>query len=174
MSFVATANSLDPIPAPLLDRCEVVEVEGLTAAERLEVAHSHLWPRLLDAYGLARQVVPLSAGALDLVVTGYAAPGEAGLRSVETRIESLLHRAIAQGAPTRRVWITPEVVEARLGKRPEGEVQRRAVGSGRHGRCRGPRAWEVCPRCRGSGRQSLGCGSIPGAGVWGAVRAGAC
>ena len=130
MSFVATANSLDPIPAPLLDRCEVVEVEGLTAAERLEVAHSHLWPRLLDAYGLARRVVPMSAEALDLVVTGYAAPGEAGLRSVETRMETLLHRAIAQGAPTRRVWITPEFVAERLGPRPEGEVQRRAVGFG--------------------------------------------
>ena len=132
MSFVATANSLDPIPAPLLDRCEVVEVEGLTAAERLEVAHSHLWPRLLDAYGLARRVVPLSAEALDLVVTGYAAPGEAGLRSVETRMETLLHRAIAQGAPTRRVWITPEFVAERLGPRPEGEVevQRRAIGFG--------------------------------------------
>ena len=112
MSFLATANSLDPIPAPLLDRCEVA---GLTVAERLEVAHSHRWPRLLDAYGLARRVVPLSAEALDLVVTGYAAPGEAGPRAVETLVESLLHRAIAQGAPARRVWITPEFVAKRLG-----------------------------------------------------------
>ena len=130
MSFVATANSLDPIPAPLLDRCEVVEVEGLTAAERLEVAQSHLWPRLLDAYGLARRAVPLSAGALDLVVTGYAVGDEAGLRAVETRMETLLHRAIAQGAPVRRVWITPEFVAERLGPLPEGEVQRRAIGFG--------------------------------------------
>ncbi len=133
MVFVATANETDSIPAPLLDRCEVVEVEGLTAAERLEVAHSHLWPRLLDAYGLTRRVVPLSAEALDLVVTGYAAPGEDGLRGVETRMEALVCRAIAQGAPVRRVWIVPEFVEARLGPLPEGEpevVQRRAIGFG--------------------------------------------
>ncbi|MDA8332009.1 MAG: AAA family ATPase [Candidatus Dormibacteraeota bacterium] len=130
MSFVATANSLDPIPDPLLDRFEVVEVASLTAAERVEVAGSHLWPRLLDAYGLARRVVPLSAGALELLVTGYAAPGEDGLRAVETRMESLLHRAIAQGAPTRRVWITPEFVAERLGPRPKGEVRRRAAGFG--------------------------------------------
>ncbi len=100
------------------------------AAERLEVAHSHLWPRPLDAYGLARRVVPLSAEALDLVVTGYATPGEDGLRGVETRMEALLCRAIAQGAPVRRVWIVPEFVAERLGPRPEGVVQRRAVGFG--------------------------------------------
>ena len=118
MLFVATANELGPIPAPLLDRCEVVEVPGLTPAERLAVARSHVWPRLLAAYGLPTQTVPLPGDTLELVVSGYAAPGEAGLRAVETRLEALLHRAIAQGAPTRRVWLTPEVVAARLGLRP--------------------------------------------------------
>ncbi len=51
-------------------------------------------------------------------MTGYAAPGEAGLRAVETRLEALLHRAIAEGAPARRVWLTPAFVAARLGPRP--------------------------------------------------------
>ncbi len=130
MSFVATANSLDQIPAPLLDRCEVVEVPGLTPAERVQVAGSHLWPRLLRAYHLPTRTVPLPADALELVVTGYAGAEEAGLRGVETRMEALLNRAIAQGAPARRVWITPEFVADRLGPRPEGEVHRRAVGFG--------------------------------------------
>ncbi|MHB1527006.1 MAG: AAA family ATPase [Candidatus Dormibacteria bacterium] len=130
MNFVATANSLDPIPAPLLDRCEVLQVPGLTPAERVEVVGSHVWPRLLKAYSLPSRTVPLPPDALELVVTGYAGTDEAGLRGVETRMEALLHRAIAQGAPTRRVWITPEFVAERLGPRPEGEVQRRAIGFG--------------------------------------------
>ena len=127
MSFVATANSSDPIPAPLLDRCEVLQVPGLTPAERVDVAGSHVWPRLLQAYNLPARTVPLPADALELVVTGYAGTDEAGLRGVETRMEVLLHRAIAQGAPTRRVWITPEFVAARLGPRSHG---RRAMGFG--------------------------------------------
>jgi len=130
MSFVATANSLDSIPAPVLDRCEVLQVPGLTPAERVEVVGSHVWPRLLKAYSLPARTVPLPPDALELVVTGYAGTDEAGLRGVETRMESLLQRAIAQGAPTRRVWITPEFVAERLGPRPEGEVQRRAIGFG--------------------------------------------
>ncbi|MHB1526719.1 MAG: AAA family ATPase [Candidatus Dormibacteria bacterium] len=127
MSFVATANSLGPIPAPLLDRCEVVEVPGLTPAERVQVAGSHLWPRLLRAYNLPTRTVPLPPDALELVVIGYAGAEEAGLRGVETRMEALLNRAIAQGAPARRVWITPEFVAKRLGARSRG---RRVVGFG--------------------------------------------
>ena len=130
MDFVATANETDPIPAPLLDRCEVLEVPGLTPAERVEVAGSHVWPRLLKAYSLPTRTVPLPPDALELLVSGYAGTGEAGLRGVETRMEALLQRAIAQGAPTRRVWITPEFVAERLGPRPQGEPQRRQVGFG--------------------------------------------
>ncbi|HUY61111.1 MAG TPA: hypothetical protein VMW49_04470 [Candidatus Dormibacteraeota bacterium] len=144
MSFVATANSLDPIPAPLLDRCEVVEVPGLTPAERVQVAGSHLWPRLLRAYNLPTRTVPLPPDALELVVIGYAAAEEAGLRGVETRMEALLSRAIAQGAPTRRVWITPEFVAERLGARSRG---RRVVGFG-------PARFAAEPEGEGAGGRS--------------------
>ena len=130
MSFVATANETGPIPAPVLDRCEVLQVPGLTPMERVEVAGSHLWPRLLRAYNLPARTVPLPPDALELVVAGYAGADEAGLRGVETRMEALLNRAIAQGAPARRVWITPEFVAERLGPRPGEEVQRRAIGFG--------------------------------------------
>lgn len=128
MSFVATANDLDPIPAPLLDRCEVVEVPGLSAAQRVEVALSHVWPRLLAAYGVAAGSVPLPPDGINALVTDYAGPDEAGLRSVETRMEAVIQRAIAQGAPRRQVWITPEFVAERLGSRPRG---RRAAGFAR-------------------------------------------
>ena len=125
MTFVATANELDPIPAPLLNRCEVVEVPGLSVADRLEVSRVHVWPRLLSAYGVPEQTVPLPADALELVVVGYAGKDEAGMRGVETRMEALLHRAIALGAPARQVWITPELAAERLGPRPGG---RRGMG----------------------------------------------
>lgn len=128
MSFVATANDLDPIPAPLLDRCEVVEVPGLSAAQRVEVAVSHVWPRLLAAYGVTAGSVPLPPDGMEVLVTDYAGPDEAGLRSVETRMEAVIQRAIAQGAPRRQVWITPEFVAERLGPRPRG---RRAAGFAR-------------------------------------------
>ncbi len=128
MSFVATANDLAPIPAPLLDRCEVVEVPGLSAEQRVEVALSHVWPRLLAAYGVAAASVPLPPDGVNALVTGYAAPEEAGLRSVETRMEAVIQRAIAQGAPRQRVWITPEFVAERLGTKPRG---RRAAGFAR-------------------------------------------
>ena len=58
--------------------------------------------------------------------SGYAGPDGAGLRAVETRLEALLQRAIAQGAPTRRVRITPEFVTERLGARSEVRVRRSA------------------------------------------------
>ena len=76
------------------------------------------WRRPPAACGLPAQRVPLPGDTLELVVRGYAVPGEAGLRAVETRREARLHRAIPQGAPTRRVWLTPEVVAARLHPRP--------------------------------------------------------
>ncbi len=99
MGFVATANSLGPIAAQLLDRCEVVEVAGLTVAERVQVADS---PVAAAAGRLRppREAEPLSPDALELVVSGLCGPrDEAGLRAVEIRLEALQHHAIARGAP---------------------------------------------------------------------------
>jgi len=57
--IVLTVNEREPIPAPLLDRCEVVTVPTLTPAERLALARAHVWPRLLAAYGLRAEAAPV-------------------------------------------------------------------------------------------------------------------
>ncbi|EQD51933.1 hypothetical protein B1A_12902, partial [mine drainage metagenome] len=107
-------------------------------AERVQVAGSHLWPRLLRAYNLPTRTVPLPPDALELVVTGYAGAEEAGLRGVETRMEALLNRAIAQGRPNPAGVDHPGV--RRGAARPEvsgaagGGVRPSAIRSGARGR----------------------------------------
>lgn len=115
--IVATANTLAEIPGPLLDRFEAVAVESLSAAERLAIARTHVWPRLVGpaGYALRPDQVVLTADALEAIVCGHGVPGEAGLRGVEARLEACLQRALSRRAPTRRVWITPKLVQERLG-----------------------------------------------------------
>ncbi|MHB8555758.1 MAG: AAA family ATPase, partial [Candidatus Dormibacteria bacterium] len=96
-AFVGTANSLETIPGPLLDRFLVLEVPGLSPAEREATARSHIWPRLMEAYGLIEELVPLDADALHSLVVDWACPGETGLRGVESRLETVLLRAIWRG-----------------------------------------------------------------------------
>ncbi len=96
-TLVATANSLESIPAPLLDRCLVLEVPGLSPADRKATARSHIWPQLLDHFGMIEQLVPLGDDALHALVVDWAGSGETGLRGVETRLETVLLRAIQHG-----------------------------------------------------------------------------
>jgi len=98
-------------------------VVSVPTAERLALARSHVWPRLLLAYGLRAEAAP--AAACELIVLGYAAADEAGLRGVETRLEAVLQRAIARGAGGRVVWLSEALVAERLGDRPRGH---RAMG----------------------------------------------
>lgn len=85
---------------------------------------------LLKAYSLPSRTVPLPPDALELVATSYAGTDEAGRGGSGDPYAALLQRAISQDAPTRRVWITPEVLAERLGPRPKSEVQQRTVGVG--------------------------------------------
>lgn len=57
--FVATANRMQPIPAPLLDRMEVIELTGYTAEEKLKIAMRHLIPRVLDQHGLSPEFLQI-------------------------------------------------------------------------------------------------------------------
>ncbi|MHB1526947.1 MAG: AAA family ATPase [Candidatus Dormibacteria bacterium] len=97
VAYVATANSLDTIPAPLLDRCLVLEVPGLSPAEREATARSHVWPQLLETYGMIEALVPLDGDALHAIVIDWAGHRETGLRGVEIRLETVLLRAIQHG-----------------------------------------------------------------------------
>ena len=102
--FVATANRTDTIPAPLLDRMELIELPGYTAREKLRIAIEFLVPRQLDEHGLDRDAVSISDEALLRIVEGYTR--EAGVRNLERNIASLVRKAalkIAEGEKQVRV-----------------------------------------------------------------------
>ncbi len=88
--FIATANSLETIPAPLLDRMEIVTLDGYTEDEKVAIARDHLLPRQLERTGLQPDEVRVSDDALHAVVDGYTR--EAGVRSLERQLGKLLRK----------------------------------------------------------------------------------
>ncbi len=99
--FIATANVLDSIPAPLRDRMEVIELSGYTEEEKLQIARRYLLPRQLKANGLAAVNVAVSDEALRRVIVEHTR--EAGVRNLERQIGALLRNAavtIASGKAT--------------------------------------------------------------------------
>jgi ATP-dependent Lon protease len=90
--FIATANLLDPIPGPLRDRMEILELPGYTFEEKVHIAINHLIPKQLKEHGLSPDAIVISEKAIIKIVTGYTR--EAGVRSLERRIADVC-RAIA-------------------------------------------------------------------------------
>ncbi|KAF9085190.1 hypothetical protein BGX29_002119 [Mortierella sp. GBA35] len=86
--FIATANSLDTIPAPLLDRMETITIPGYTYAEKLAIATNHLLPKQIRQHGLDETDVQVTEEALLKVATGYTR--ESGVRHLEREIGSLV------------------------------------------------------------------------------------
>ncbi|KAG0227546.1 hypothetical protein BGW42_002905 [Actinomortierella wolfii] len=86
--FIATANSVDTIPAPLLDRMELITIPGYTFAEKLAIATNHLLPKQIKAHGLNRGDVRISDEALLKVATGYTR--ESGVRQLEREIGAVV------------------------------------------------------------------------------------
>ncbi len=89
--FICTANQLDTIPRPLLDRMDVIRLSGYIAEEKLAIAKHYLVPRLLKRAGLLKKQLGISDAALKQVIDGYAR--EAGVRN----LEKLLHKIIRKG-----------------------------------------------------------------------------
>jgi ATP-dependent Lon protease len=98
--FVTTANTLDSIPSPLLDRMEVIRLSGYIDAEKVAIAKRYLIPRSLEKAGLPRGSVKYNAAALVAVADGYAR--EAGLRNFEKALDRI-HRKIARGTLSKEV-----------------------------------------------------------------------
>ncbi len=102
--FIATANQLDTIPAPLLDRMEVIRLAGYILEEKVEIAKRYLVPKTLTAHGLKRGQVSLKTDTLTAIINEYAR--EAGVRGLENRIKKIMRRAamkIAKGEATKVV-----------------------------------------------------------------------
>ncbi len=109
--FITTANSLAPLPRPLLDRLEVIEVPGYTEEEKIEIALRHLVPRQLKAVGLAARVVKISRRVVRAVVRGWTR--EAGVRNLERRLGTIFRKlALRAVRGEKGPW---RVAEADLG-----------------------------------------------------------
>ncbi|OQY24333.1 MAG: endopeptidase La [Desulfobacteraceae bacterium 4572_35.2] len=88
--FIATANQLDTIPAPLLDRMEIIRLSGYIMAEKVEIARRYLIPKALKNHGLTKQQVTIRKDALETIVDNYAR--EAGVRGLENRIKKIMRK----------------------------------------------------------------------------------
>ncbi|KAL4027086.1 hypothetical protein IC575_015543 [Cucumis melo] len=89
--FVATANRMQPIPPPLLDRMEVIELPGYTPEEKLKIAMHHLIPRVLEQHGLSAEFLQIPEAMVKLVVQRYTR--EAGVRNLERNLAALARAA---------------------------------------------------------------------------------
>jgi ATP-dependent Lon protease len=129
--FVCTANVLERIPGPLLDRMELIRLAGYTDEETLQIAKRYLVPRQLEATGLPDGILTFTDEGLQTVISEYTR--EAGVRQLERRIGSIARkvaRRVAEG-DERPVAATPEVVRELLGpERIHNEVKRRTSSPG--------------------------------------------
>ncbi|MFP5507405.1 MAG: endopeptidase La [Gammaproteobacteria bacterium] len=114
--FVCTANQLDTIPGPLLDRMEVIRLSGYITSEKLQIARNHLWPKLLERAGIRRGRLQISDAALRHVIEGYAR--EAGVRGLEKRLNAIIRKAAVRfvGGKARKLSIGIKQIEEYLGK----------------------------------------------------------
>jgi ATP-dependent Lon protease len=131
--FICTANTLDTIPGPLLDRMDVIQLSGYTEDEKFGIAKRYLVPKQLDAHGLSSDRVAISDRALRLIIRQYTR--EAGVRNLERRLADVLRKAARQIAEGKTRAKTLRIDERRvrnwLGpRRFEGEVRKRTSDPG--------------------------------------------
>jgi len=115
--FVATANQLAPIPAPLRDRMEIIHIDGYTEKEKLFIAHGYLIPRQLHANALRKKEISFTDDSLRRIIHEYTR--EAGVRNLEREIGSVMRKVaikVAQGNADEKTHITEENVPEYLGK----------------------------------------------------------
>lgn len=114
--FIATANTYEGIPAPLLDRMEVIELSTYTDSEKLSIARNHLVPKQLTKNGITGKIFKITDEAILALIKGYTR--ESGVRNLEREIASLIRKSakkIAEGK-AKRVTITPANISEYLGK----------------------------------------------------------
>ncbi len=113
--FITTANTIDTIPRPLLDRMEVIELSSYTDEEKVQIAKRHLLPKQLKEHGLQKRQLHISDDGLRAIIAGYTR--ESGVRVLERQIGAVCRKtamAIAE-QDVKRVNITPENLKDYLG-----------------------------------------------------------
>jgi len=114
--FITTANTLDTIPYPLLDRMEVIELTGYTNEEKLQIAKQYLIPKQLKANGLSDKKVEITDQGIAEIISGYTM--EAGVRNLEREIGSVIRKIatkVAQNPRTKKQIVDQNNVEKYLG-----------------------------------------------------------
>ncbi|XP_042495509.1 lon protease homolog 2, peroxisomal-like [Macadamia integrifolia] len=136
--FVATANRVQPIPPPLLDRMEVIELPGYTLEEKLKIAMQHLIPRVLDQHGLSSEFLQIPEAMVKLVIQRYTR--EAGVRNLERNLAALARAAAVRVAEQEHAvplskgvhqMATP-LMDARLADGAEVEMEIIPMGVNNH------------------------------------------
>ncbi len=116
--FITTANSLDTIPYPLLDRMEVIELNGYTNQEKLEIASRYLIPKQLKLNGLSEKKVAFTNEGINEIIEGYTM--EAGVRNLERQIGSVIRKIatkFAENPKTRKQRVDKKDIFGYLGVR---------------------------------------------------------
>ena len=130
--FVATANVADPIPAPLRDRMEILEIPGYTRREKLAIARQHLLPKQIEDHGITPQQLDITDAAVEIVIDSYTR--EAGVRTLERQLASVIRGVavkIAEGDLTPRKIENEEQLREFLGaQRYTSEVAERTEEAG--------------------------------------------
>jgi ATP-dependent Lon protease len=127
--FVATANQLDSIPAPLLDRMEVIQLSGYIAAEKLEIAKRYLLPRQINRAGLKRTDIKMAVPALRALIERYAR--DAGVRRLEKQLGKIVRKGVVKilDGAKKPVAVTADDLESYLGS-PVFRDERHLCGPG--------------------------------------------
>jgi ATP-dependent Lon protease len=129
--FIATANMIETIPGPLLDRMELVRFDGYTTEEKVAIARGYLLPRQLDRNGLEPDEVEVPDAVVRTVITEYTR--EAGVRNLERRIADLCRKAATQIAKgeAEKIRVNDALLREWLGpRRFSGQVRKRTSDPG--------------------------------------------
>ncbi len=117
--FIATANNINSIPAPLLDRMELIEVSGYITEEKIEIAKRHLLPKEMEANGLKKGSLSISKAAIESIIEDYTR--ESGVRELEKKLGKVCRKTaceLAMNPDAGKRTVKPEHLKEVLGTRP--------------------------------------------------------
>ncbi|MCK5543111.1 MAG: endopeptidase La [Desulfobacterales bacterium] len=113
--FICTANQLDTIPGPLLDRMDMISLSGYITREKMEIARKHLWPRLLKRNKLTSKIITITDPTIRQIIDGYAR--EAGVRNLEKLLNKIIRKGIVAilKEGKKRINVNMKTLEEYLG-----------------------------------------------------------
>jgi len=159
--FITTANTMDTIPGPLMDRMEIIEVPSYTEEEKLQIAKRHLLPKEIREHGLPPRSVRISDAAMRRVIEGYTR--EAGVRTLDRTIARIVRKAAVEmlDEDKQAVALNPHTVEKYLGaprfirEAPEKEPRVGVVNGLAYTTVGGETLAVECATMQGSGQMQL-------------------